>query len=92
MALGMYENLGIHWASSVPAFLALACLPFPLLFYRYGASIRAKGRYCVEAQRILERMETSTRVDGARRDIGVAEETLKRDLADVSADSDTTTT
>ncbi|KDN70345.1 putative polyamine transporter 1 [Colletotrichum sublineola] len=23
----MYQNLGIHWASSVPAFLALACMP-----------------------------------------------------------------
>lgn len=26
----MYENLGIHWASTIPAFLALACVPFPL--------------------------------------------------------------
>lgn len=26
----MYARLGIHWASSVPAFLALACAPCPL--------------------------------------------------------------
>jgi len=26
----MYTNLGIHWASSIPAFLALACVPMPV--------------------------------------------------------------
>lgn len=26
----MYRNLGIHWASSVPAFLALMCVPMPV--------------------------------------------------------------
>ena len=26
----MYDRLGIHWASSIPAFLALACIPLPL--------------------------------------------------------------
>lgn len=26
----MYQNLGIHWASSIPAFLALACVPMPV--------------------------------------------------------------
>lgn len=30
----MYANLGIHWASSIPAFLALMCVPFPFLFYK----------------------------------------------------------
>ena len=35
----MYDALGIHWPSSVPAFLALACTLFPFLFYKYGESI-----------------------------------------------------
>ncbi|KAF9872692.1 MFS multidrug transporter [Colletotrichum karsti] len=52
----MYENLGIHWASSIPAFLALACLPFPFLFYKYGHIIRAKCSYAAEAAAVLERM------------------------------------
>jgi len=26
----MYANLGIHWASCIPAFLALMCLPMPV--------------------------------------------------------------
>jgi len=45
----MYRNLGDHWASSVPAFLALGCVPFPILFYHYGSRIRAKCRYAAEA-------------------------------------------
>ncbi|KAH6887661.1 major facilitator superfamily domain-containing protein [Thelonectria olida] len=46
----MYDGLGIHWASSVPGFLALACLPFPFVFYRYGARIRSKCAMSSEAQ------------------------------------------
>ncbi|QIW99200.1 hypothetical protein AMS68_004718 [Peltaster fructicola] len=53
----MYNNLGIHWASSVPAFLALACVPFPFLFYKYGAIIRKKCKYAAEAAAFLERMQ-----------------------------------
>ena len=29
----MYDNLGIHWASTIPSFIALTCVPFPFLFY-----------------------------------------------------------
>ncbi|KAL1978211.1 hypothetical protein VTN31DRAFT_1070 [Thermomyces dupontii] len=53
----MYENLGIHWASSIPAFLAVACVPFPFLFYKYGATIRARCKYAAEAAAALERMK-----------------------------------
>ncbi|TEY62317.1 hypothetical protein BOTCAL_0164g00160 [Botryotinia calthae] len=49
----MYNNLGIHWASSIPAFLALACVPFPFFFYKYGASIRMKCKFAAEAARVL---------------------------------------
>jgi len=52
----MYKNLGIHWASSIPAFLALACVPFPFLFYKYGEKIRMKCKYAAEAADALERM------------------------------------
>ncbi|KAL7798438.1 major facilitator superfamily transporter [Trichoderma ceciliae] len=53
----MYQNLGVHWASSVPAFLALACVPFPALFYKYGDRIRAKCEYAAEAAAVLARMQ-----------------------------------
>jgi hypothetical protein len=46
----MYQNLGIHWASSVPAFLAAACLPAPFLLYKYGAVIQARCPYTVQSE------------------------------------------
>lgn len=32
----MYSSLGVQWATSIPGFLSLACIPFPLLMFRYG--------------------------------------------------------
>ncbi|KAK3996068.1 putative transporter mfs2 [Cladorrhinum sp. PSN332] len=55
----MYKDLGIHWASTVPAFLALACMPFPILFYWYGPRIRAKCKYAAEAAKILEQWKAT---------------------------------
>ncbi|KAK3203612.1 hypothetical protein GRF29_106g82664 [Pseudopithomyces chartarum] len=52
----MYRTLGIHWASSIPAFLALACLPFPFLFYKYGASIRKKCKYASQSEAFMEKI------------------------------------
>ncbi|PNP38763.1 hypothetical protein TGAMA5MH_09328 [Trichoderma gamsii] len=52
----MYANLGDQWASSVPAFLALGCVPIPFLFYKYGPKIRSKCKYASEAARMLELM------------------------------------
>ncbi|KAH7130743.1 major facilitator superfamily domain-containing protein [Dendryphion nanum] len=52
----MYSGLGIHWASTIPAFLALACLPFPFLFYKYGAQIRQKCKYAAQSEAFMERM------------------------------------
>ena len=53
----MYNNLGIHWASSIPGFLALACVPFPFLFYMYGEPIRLQCKYAAEAAAALEKMK-----------------------------------
>ncbi|KAL2671627.1 hypothetical protein Neosp_014217 [[Neocosmospora] mangrovei] len=64
----MYENLGIHWASSVPAFLALACLPFPLLFYKYGEWIRSKCKYAAEAAAVLAQIRAAHQVIPERTD------------------------
>ncbi|RSM10285.1 hypothetical protein CEP52_003706 [Fusarium oligoseptatum] len=52
----MYDDLGIHWASSVPAFLAIACIPFPFLFYKYGETIRMRCEFAAEAASVLQRM------------------------------------
>ena len=52
----MYKNLGIHWASSIPAFLALMCVPFPFLFYKYGPVIRRGCKFAREAEEALMKM------------------------------------
>ncbi|KKK16659.1 hypothetical protein P175DRAFT_0506332 [Aspergillus ochraceoroseus IBT 24754] len=52
----MYQDLGIHWASSVPAFLALACVPFPFLFYKYGATIRTRCKYSAKSDAFMKHL------------------------------------
>ncbi|KAF2276256.1 MFS multidrug transporter-like protein [Westerdykella ornata] len=52
----MYRNLGIHWASMIPAFLSVACAVFPFILYKYGATIRKKCKYAAEAEAFMERM------------------------------------
>lgn len=41
----MYHRLGYQWASSLIAFLALACCAIPYGFYYYGAQIRRHSKY-----------------------------------------------
>ncbi|GJN82095.1 hypothetical protein PLIIFM63780_005632 [Purpureocillium lilacinum] len=41
----MYKKLGYQWASSLLAFLTVAMLPFPYIFFRYGKQIRRKSRF-----------------------------------------------
>ncbi|RDB24165.1 Efflux pump FUBT [Hypsizygus marmoreus] len=40
----MFKALGDQWAMSLFAFLAAACMPIPILFYKYGPWIRSKSR------------------------------------------------
>ncbi|THY01232.1 MFS transporter [Aureobasidium pullulans] len=49
----MYNALGIHWASSIPAFLALLCVPLPFFFYKFGARIRARCTYASAAEKAV---------------------------------------
>lgn len=45
----MYTKLGIPWATSLLAFLAVAMIPIPVLFYIYGAKIRSWSKNAVNA-------------------------------------------
>ena len=80
----MYDRLGIHWASTIPAFLALACVPFPFLFYKYGASIRAKCKYANESDAFMKKManqmQESSDDDG---DDGL-EPNMEKDVSDTA--------
>jgi len=44
-ATPMFKNLGVDWASSLLGFLAVACIPFPVLFFIYGPRIRKLSKY-----------------------------------------------
>lgn len=52
----MFEDLGLHWAASIPAFLALACVPLPFLFYIFGARIRSKCHFSAESTAFVQKM------------------------------------
>ncbi|KZP18299.1 MFS general substrate transporter [Athelia psychrophila] len=41
----LFAALGDQWASTLFAFLALACTPMPVLFWRYGKYIRSKSNW-----------------------------------------------
>ncbi|EFQ30237.1 major facilitator superfamily transporter [Colletotrichum graminicola] len=41
----MYNKLGYSWASSLLAFLTVAMLPFPFIFFKYGKRIRGRSRF-----------------------------------------------
>lgn len=38
----MYNKLGLQWASWLLAFISLAMIPIPFVFYKYGKELRAK--------------------------------------------------
>lgn len=44
-ATPMFLNLGVDWASTLLACLAVACIPFPVLFFIYGKKIRGLSKY-----------------------------------------------
>ncbi|KAL0947203.1 hypothetical protein HGRIS_013320 [Hohenbuehelia grisea] len=41
----MFRGLGDQWAMSIFAFMSLACMPLPILFFKYGGWIRSKSAF-----------------------------------------------
>ncbi|KAJ5651282.1 uncharacterized protein N7484_005005 [Penicillium longicatenatum] len=85
----MYENLGIHWASSIPAFLALACVPFPFVFYKYGAQIRQRCTFAAEADAFMRRLAEKNQAAPQTKEEEKGTEAAQE--ADIADDSDTET-
>jgi len=44
-ATQMFRKLGVNWAGSLLGFLAVAFLPIPFLFYRYGERLRRNSKF-----------------------------------------------
>ncbi|SPO19655.1 probable mfs-multidrug-resistance transporter [Ustilago trichophora] len=57
---------GIHWGPAIGGLLALICLPFPFVFYKYGAKIRERCKYASEAKAMLEQMQASSKKPTAK--------------------------
>ncbi|KAJ5615299.1 hypothetical protein N7537_000413 [Penicillium hordei] len=75
----MYKNLGIHWASSIPAFLALACVPFPFLFYKYGPAVRARCKFAAQSDAFMRKIQAQVSAPPA------AEEKVEYDRTEAPA-------
>jgi membrane protein implicated in regulation of membrane protease activity len=68
----MYEKLGPHWAGTMLAFLEVALIPIPFVFYRYGHRIRRKSPLIRKMQEDKERAEGKKRRAEERRKRGEA--------------------
>jgi multidrug resistance protein len=74
----MYSGIGIHWASSVPGFLAVACLPLPFLFYKYGKPIREKCKYAAQSEAFMQRIRDQHAAKASAQASGVESEDTSR--------------
>lgn len=64
----MYQNLGVQWASSIPAFLSLACAPMPFIFYKFGKWLRDRSKYAQEARKIMDHILRQQRSETKEKD------------------------
>jgi len=85
----MYRNLGIHWASTIPAFLALACAPFLFVFYKVGEKIRLKCKWASQAHHIMIEMK-KRQAEREAEEEGGEEEEDSSDSEDEKAEKENT--
>ena len=46
----MFHKLGVDWAATTLAFIGIAMIPIPMLFYIYGAKIRTWSKMAINTQ------------------------------------------
>jgi DHA1 family multidrug resistance protein-like MFS transporter len=44
-ATPMFNNLGVNWASYLLGFIAIALIPIPFLFFKFGPKLKNMSRY-----------------------------------------------
>jgi hypothetical protein len=59
----MYDRLGDQWASSLLAFLGLACCLIPFAFWKWGATIRSRSKYAYSPEDDASAFPTSSGSD-----------------------------
>ena len=55
-------------ASTIPAFIALTCVPFPFLFYRYGLDVRKQYKFPREAAAVMAKIKQRQPEDESSQD------------------------
>lgn len=85
----LYENLGVQWGSSVPAFLSLGCAPIPFLFaWGLGKWLRDRSKFATEARRImdhiLEQKSQASEDDAEKQEARVVTDSLSDNREDIS--------
>ena len=69
----MYDRLGYQWASSLLAFIALACCAIPFILYFNGAVIRKHSRFAYaptpEEEDAIERLAEQRRKERENREV-----------------------
>jgi hypothetical protein len=66
----MYQKLGVGWMFSLLAFIALAFVPVPWVFYRYGEKWRARERYGGRSEDAAGKEEVGARAEGREISLG----------------------
>lgn len=52
-----YNRLGVHWASSLFGFIALAMMPLPWVFTYLGPRLRAASKFNIKYQQLLKHQQ-----------------------------------
>ncbi|GAC96590.1 multidrug transporter [Pseudozyma hubeiensis SY62] len=82
---------GIHWGPAIAGLLALICLPFPFVFYKYGEGIRHRCKYASEAKKMLEEMQESSRKQQAPSDNAANDDDLEKAQSNTGSNDDEAT-
>lgn len=62
----MFDALGVNWAGTLLGCVALILVPIPVVFWRYGAKIRARSKFAptAKAQPMLAVADEEDGVEG----------------------------
>lgn len=62
----MFDALGVNWAGTLLGCVALVLVPIPVVFWKYGAKIRARSKFAptAKAQPAPVGADTEDRVEG----------------------------
>lgn len=63
----MFINLGINWACTLLALLALGVAVIPFVFIWKGDQIRANSKFCNQLRRMMEEQQEEERKEGERK-------------------------